>query len=283
MWGNVLWTDREGWLSSRSTFRSSARTSSSCCVCYLDRAGNQGSIVRQSLDLPLALKAEARYISELVVPGFFKAWIWIRNEASLHPGEGQTHMLAWRSHYWYTLWTIHCWPISLAIFFGKTDFSQPSTHSVQTLLANCFPTHTKKDTNDHDWTSTQAGEYWYAAVDILSARWLITKRAWQQMMQQISYRKVEFTTAKENYPWWMHAGGSNFSAAAKQYPWHGAVRTSHHESSGNLSLCGRHELYWHNVFMKNHQERNRCNVSSFPDSAKTFWSDKKITKNHLWR
>ena len=42
---------------------------------------------------------------------------------------------------------------------------------------------------------------WYMAVDILSARWLITKRAWQQMMQQISYRKVEFTTEKENYPW----------------------------------------------------------------------------------
>ena len=43
---------------------------------------------------PLVLKAKVRYSSELVVSGFFKAWILIRKEASLHPGEGQTHMLA---------------------------------------------------------------------------------------------------------------------------------------------------------------------------------------------
>ena len=36
--------------------------------------------------------------------------------------------------------------------------------------------HTQKDTNDHNWTSTQASKYWYMAVDILSARWLIPKR-----------------------------------------------------------------------------------------------------------
>ena len=48
----------------------------------------------------------------------------------------------------------------------------------------------------------------------------------------------------------MHAGGSNFSAAAKQYPQEevSAVRV--------VATCvDGMNLHWHNVFMKNHQER----------------------------
>ena len=68
-------------------------------------------------------------------------------------------------------------------------------------------------------------------------------------MQKISYRKVEFATEKENYPWQMHAGGSNFSAAAKQYPQEAAAVRE-------VATCvDGMNLHWHNVFMKNHQER----------------------------
>ena len=49
----------------------------------------------------------------------------------------------------------------------------------------------------------------------------------------------------------MHAGGSNFSAAGKQYPPEavpGAVRV--------VATClDGMKLHCHNVFMKNHQER----------------------------
>ena len=67
----------------------------------------------------------------------------------------------------------------------------------------------------------------------------------------------------------MHAGGSNFSAAAKQYPPEAAsaVRV--------VATCvNGMNLHWHNVFIKNHPG-NRCTVSTLPDSTKTFWSDKK--------
>ena len=47
----------------------------------------------------------------------------------------------------------------------------------------------------------------------------------------------------------MHAGGSNFSAAAKQYPQEAAaVRV--------VETCvDGMNLHWHNVFMKNYQKR----------------------------
>ena len=68
----------------------------------------------------------------------------------------------------------------------------------------------------------------------------------------------------------MHAGGSNFSAAAKQYPQKAvsAVRVVATCVDGMIS-------HWHNVFMKKHKKGNKCTVSTLPGSTKTFWSDKK--------
>ena len=54
-----------------------------CCEFYLASCWPiNGSFVRHGLGLPLVLKAKPIYSSKLEAPGFFKAWIWIRKEAS---------------------------------------------------------------------------------------------------------------------------------------------------------------------------------------------------------
>ena len=116
---------------------------------------DSGSFVSHSLRLPVVLKAKARYSFELVVPGFFKVWIWIRKEASILAKARRT---CWHEDHTDTLSEPYDALLLNKLYlaanvFGKTDFfpMQPSTHSMQTLLANCFPTHTKRHKiNDHD-------------------------------------------------------------------------------------------------------------------------------------
>ena len=68
----------------------------------------------------------------------------------------------------------------------------------------------------------------------------------------------------------MHAGGSNFSVAAKQYPQEAvsAVRV--------VATCVDGMIYTDTMSSwKIIKKGNRCTVSTFPDSTETFWSDKK--------
>ena len=75
---------------------------------------------------------------------------------------------------------------------------------------------------------------------------------WQQIMQQMLYRKVELPQQKKNtLDKCMQMRRSHFSAAANQYPQEAApaaVRV--------VATCvDGMKLHCHNVFMKNHEER----------------------------
>ena len=113
---------------------------------------------------------------------------------------------------------------------------------MQTLLANCFPqyTHTKKDTNDHDWTPTQASKYWYMAVDILSARWLIAKRTLSSLTADNATNITQegrIYHRKRKLPLINACRWEQLQCCSKAIPTRGSISC---ESNGNL--CGQHEF-----------------------------------------
>ena len=158
------------------------------------RCNINGSFVHHSLGLPLVfvLKAMQDIVLNLVKLSL------VSSKRGFGSGRKRPYILAkTRSTCWHE---DHTDTLSGNIF-GKTDFfPQHSTQSVQTLLANCFPTHTKKTQMtviEHLHKLANTGMR-YAAVSPVTDR----KRASLTADNAtISYRKVEFTTEKENYPW----------------------------------------------------------------------------------
>ena len=127
-----------------------------------------GSFVRQSLCLPLVLKAKARQSSELVFPDFFQSVV-LDSEGSV--------VISWRwpnAHAGMKIMLTHselfAAPQSPSQCFWQDRFFFPAfdTFSADSSCSESAFPHTQKDTNDHDWTSTQASRYWSAAVIVRS-------------------------------------------------------------------------------------------------------------------
>ena len=194
LWGNVLWTDREGCLSSAFR-RPSART---CSECYLDRAGtSMGRLFATGwacLSFSFWRQTKIWFWTSSSCP-------WFLQSVDLDPkGSVLTSCRRPDAHAGMKIMLIPSLNNSLLLnltgnVLARQIFSQPSTHSVQTLQVLIAFLHTKKDTNDRDWTSTQASKYWYAAVSP------VTDRNRTSLTADNATMSYEFTTEKENYPW----------------------------------------------------------------------------------
>ena len=131
--------------------------------------------------------------SELVVPGFFKAWIWIWKEASLHPGEGQTHMLAWRSSSGWcpqftaaqSSWQDRFFP-TFDTFSADSSCQLLSYTHKKTQMTMISHLHKLANTGMRRLISCQPGDW--SQKDFLN---------WQQILQQILYRKVKLPQQKK--------------------------------------------------------------------------------------
>ena len=126
------------------------------------------------------------------------------------------------------------------MFLARQILPQPSTHSVQTLLANCFPTHTQtKDTKDHVWTSTQASKLlvcggWYPVSPVTDRkRTSLTADNARNIIQE-----GRICHSKRKLPLINVCRWEQLQCCSKAIPTRGS--TSRRESSGNL--CGNYTV-----------------------------------------
>ena len=155
------------------------------------------------------------------------------------------------------------------IFFLAFDtFSADSSCRLLSYIHN-------KDTNYHDWTSTQASKYWYMAVDILSARWLIAKRTSLTVDNATNIiQEGRICHRKRKLPLINACRWEQLQCCNKAIPTRG---------SGNL--CGRHEFTLTQCLHEK-SSRKEIDVPCRPCqiALKHFGLTKKwITKNRLWR
>ena len=122
--------------------------------------------------------------------------------------------------------------------FGKRDFFLSLRHIQCRLFLPIAFLHTQKDTIDHDWTSIQASKYWYMAVDILLARWLIPKRTSLTADNATTIiQEGRIYHRKRKLPLINACRWEQLQCGSKAIPTRGSISC---ENSGNL--CGRHEF-----------------------------------------
>ena len=138
----------------------------------------------------------------------------------------------------------------------------------------------KKDTNDHDWTSTQTSKYWHMAVDILSARWPIAKRTASTADNATNIiQEGRIYHSKRKLPLINACRWEQLQCCSKAIPTRGSNNC---ESSGDL--CGRHEFTLTQCLHEK-SSRKEIDVPCRPCliALKHFGLTKQwITKNRLW-
>ena len=156
------------------------------------------------------------------------------------------------------------------MFLARQIFLAFDTFSADSSCQLLSYTH-KKDTNDHDWTSTQPSKYWCMAVDILSARWLIAKRTSLTADNATNIiQEGRIYHRKRKLPLINACRREKLQCCSKAIPTTGSISC---ESSGNL--CGRHEF---TLTLCLHEKSSRKEIDVPCRScqmALTFWSDKK--------
>ena len=150
---------------------------------------------------------------------FSKGWFGFGRKGPYDPGESQTHILV-----------ILLPPLSNSLLlslpgngFGKTDFF-PAFDTISAVSSCWLLSYTHTHTNTqwpwmNIYTSWQILVRVWLTVDILTVS-LVTDRKREFHGSSNATNIIQeggiYHTKKNNSPRWMHAGWSNFSAAAKQ-------------------------------------------------------------------